>query len=32
LPYLKANQNSRVYLESDVMDWLISRRRVRYKT
>jgi len=26
---LKVNQNSRVYLESDVIDWLLSRRTVK---
>lgn len=29
LPYLKVNQNSRVYFEQDVMNWLLSRRTVR---
>ena len=29
LPCLKVNQNSRVYLESDVIDWLLSRRTVK---
>jgi len=26
LPFLKIQQNRRLYLESDVMDWLVSRK------
>ena len=29
LPYLKVNQNSRVFLESDIINWLLSRRTVK---
>ena len=26
LPFLRVNQNNRVYLVDDVMEWLVSRR------
>jgi len=26
LPYLRVNRKRRLYLESDIMEWLISRR------
>lgn len=28
LPFLKVDKTKRVYLESDIMDWLLSRRVV----
>ena len=28
LPYLKVNTRSRLYLESDIMAWLLSRKMV----
>ena len=28
LPFLKVTRTTRLYLESDVMDWLLKRRKV----
>ncbi|MFC1862907.1 hypothetical protein ACFL1Z_03020 [Thermodesulfobacteriota bacterium] len=31
LPYLKINRNKRIYLESDIMKWLLNRSKVSDK-